>query len=260
MRVTVIGCSGSFPGPDSPASSYLVQAEGFAMLLDMGNGAVGSLHRFHDILDIDAILLSHLHPDHCLDLTVYWIARTYCPDGPAPRIPVYGPTGTAEHMVKAYEPEPNPAMTQTFDFQDLRPGPVRIGPFTVTTTLVNHPVEAYGIRVEHEGRAVTYSGDTGVSDALVELARDSDVFLCEAAFLQGRDLPPDMHLTGREAGEHAARAGVGTLVLTHLLPWNDPAQTLAEAKASGFRGTIELAEVGLAYDLGPGPATRVPAV
>lgn len=249
MRVTVIGCSGSFPGPDSPASSYLVEADGFSLLLDMGNGAVGSLQRFHDVLDIDAICFSHLHPDHCLDLTVYWIARTYCPDGPAPRIPVYGPTGTAEHMIKAYQLEPNPAMSQTFDFLPLEPGPARIGPFTVTTALVNHPVEAYGMRVEHGGKVLTYSGDTGVCEALVDLARDCDLFLCEAAFAQRDDLPPDMHLTGREAGEHAARAGAGTLVLTHLLPWNDPAQTLAEAKASGFPGPIELAEVGTVYDL-----------
>ncbi|MDL4775664.1 MULTISPECIES: MBL fold metallo-hydrolase [Thermomonosporaceae] len=249
MRVTVIGCSGSFPGPDSPASSYLVEADGFSLLLDMGNGAVGSLQRFHDVLDIDAICFSHLHPDHCLDLTVYWIARTYCPDGPAPRIPVYGPSGTAEHMIKAYQLEPNPAMASTFEFRTLEPGPIRIGPFTVSTALVNHPVEAYGLRVEHGGKVLTYSGDTGVCEALVELARDCDLFLCEAGFEQRDDLPPDMHLTGREAGEHAARAGAGTLVLTHLLPWNDPAQTLAEAKASGFGGPIELAEVGTVYDL-----------
>ncbi|WP_433227427.1 MBL fold metallo-hydrolase [Actinomadura formosensis] len=249
MRVTVIGCSGSFPGPDSPASSYLVEADGFSMLLDIGNGAIGTLQRFHHVLDIDAICISHLHPDHCLDLTVYWIARTYCPDGPAPRIPVYGPHGTAEHMIKAYELAPNPEMTGTFDFRTLEPGPMRIGPFTVTTALMNHPVEAYGLRIEHGGGVLTYSGDTGHSDALVRLARGSDLFLCEAAFAQRPDLPPNMHLTGREAGEHAERAGVGRLVLTHLLPWNDPAETLAEAKDSGFGGPIELAEVGAVYDL-----------
>jgi ribonuclease BN (tRNA processing enzyme) len=249
VRVTVIGCSGSFPGPDSPASSYLVEADGFSLLLDIGNGAIGSLQRFHHVLDIDAICISHLHPDHCLDLTVYWIARTYCPGGPAPRIPVYGPRGTAEHMIKAYELDPNPEMTDTFDFRDLEPGPVSIGPFTVTTALVNHPVEAYALRVEHGGGVLTYSGDTGHSDALVRLAEGSDLFLCEAAFADRPELPPDMHLTGRSAGEHAERAGVGRLVLTHLLPWNDPSETLAEAKASGFQGPIELAEVGAVYDL-----------
>ncbi|WP_030169579.1 MBL fold metallo-hydrolase [Spirillospora albida] len=249
MRVTVIGCSGSFPGPDSPASSYLVEADGFSMLLDIGNGSIGSLQRFHGVLDIDAVCISHLHPDHCLDLTVYWIARTYCPGGPAPRIPVYGPEGTAEHMIKAYELEPNPGMTDTFEFRPFEPGPFALGPFTVTTALMNHPVEAYGLRIEHGGKVLTYSGDTGRSDVLVRLARDADLFLCEAGFEDRPDLPPDMHLTGREAGEHAQRAGAARLVLTHLLPWNDPAETLAEAKASGFGGPIELAEVGARYEL-----------
>ena len=249
MRVTVIGCSGSFPGPESPASCYLIEAEGFSLLLDMGNGAVGTLQRYHDVLDIDAICLTHLHPDHCLDLCVYWITRTYCPGGPAPRIPVYGPAGTREHMIKAYELDPNPGMTDTFDFRVLTPGSERIGPFTVTTARMNHPVEAYGLRIEHRGRSLTYSGDTGPTSALVELARDCDLLLCEAAFVQQPNLPPDMHLTGREAAEHASRAGARRLVLTHLLPWNDPAQTLTEAKGGDYVGSIELAEVGAVYEL-----------
>jgi ribonuclease BN (tRNA processing enzyme) len=249
VRVTVIGCSGSFPGPESPASCYLVEAEGFSLLLDLGNGAVGTLQRFHDVLDIDAICITHLHPDHCLDLCVYWIARTYCPGGPAPRIPVYGPAGTAEHMVKAYELEPNPGMEETFDFRTLEPGPIRIGPFTVTTGRMNHPVEAYGLRIEHGGRTLTYSGDSGPCPELVDLARGSDLFLCEAAFVQRPGLPPDMHLTGREASDHASKAGVRSLVLTHLLPWNDPQQTLDEASKGDFRGPIELAKVGNVYEL-----------
>ncbi|MCW2914815.1 MAG: beta-lactamase domain protein [Actinomycetia bacterium] len=248
MRVTVIGCSGSFPGPDSPASCYLVEADGFSMLLDLGNGAIGSLQRYHDLFDVDAICLSHLHPDHCLDLCVYWIARTYCPDGRQPRIPVYGPDSTADRMAAAYGLDPNPGMRETFDFQPLWRGPFDIGPFQVTTALMNHPVEAYGLRIEHNGRVLAYSGDTGESDALVHLAKNADVFLCEAAFLERRN-PPNMHLTGREAGEHAARADVDTLVLTHLLPWNDSGRSLAEAKESSFSGHVELAKPGAVYDL-----------
>jgi ribonuclease BN (tRNA processing enzyme) len=249
VRVTVIGCSGSFPGPESPASCYLVEADGFSLLLDLGNGAVGALQRFHDVLDIDAICITHLHPDHCLDLCVYWIARTYCPGGPAPRIPVYGPSGTAEHMIKAYELEPNPGMRDTFDFRGLEPGPSKIGPFRVTTARMNHPVEAYGLRIEHGGRTLTYSGDSGPCPELVDLARGADLFLCEAAFVQRPGLPPDMHLTGREASDHASKAGVRTLVLTHLLPWNDPQQTMDEAMKGDFRGPIELARVGAVYEL-----------
>src|SRR5712691_9314386 len=84
MRLTVIGCAGSFPGPDSPASCYLVEADGFRLLLDLGNGALGGLQRHAGLFDIDAICLSHLHGDHCLDMAAYWVARTYAPDGPGP--------------------------------------------------------------------------------------------------------------------------------------------------------------------------------
>lgn len=252
MRVTVIGCSGSFPGPDSPASSYLIQAEGFSMLLDLGSGALGSLQRYQPLYDIDAICLSHLHPDHCHDMCGYWVARRYRPEGMAPRIPVYGPAITAERMALAYDLEPDPGMTEAFEF---RPLPSRsfetfeVGPFRVTTALMPHPVEAYAFRIEHDGAALAYSGDTGESDALVDLAHGADLFLCEASFLEGPELPEDLHLTGREAGEHAARADVGRLVLTHLQPWNDPNASLVEAKASGFSGPIELARVGAVYEL-----------
>jgi ribonuclease BN (tRNA processing enzyme) len=249
VRVTVIGCSGSFPGPDSPASCYLVEADGFAMLLDLGSGALGPLQRHRGLYDIDAICLSHLHADHCLDLCGYWVARTYCPQGPKPKIPVYGPVGTAERMAKAYDLELDPGMTEAFDFHTLCGGTREIGPFRVTTALLNHPVPAYGFRVEHGGSTLAYSGDTGQADALVELARDADLFLCEASFLDQPDLPTDLHLTAREAGEHACRAGAGRLVLTHLVPWNESSRTLLEAEKSGFRGGIELARQGARYGL-----------
>jgi ribonuclease BN (tRNA processing enzyme) len=249
VRVTVIGCSGSFPGPESPASCYLIEAEGFSALIDLGNGALGTLQRYHPLYAIDAVCLSHLHADHCLDLCGYWVARKYCPEGPLPRVPVYGPEGTAERMAKAYDLDPEPGMAEAFDFRPLRRGPFEIGPFRVTTARMPHPVEAYAFRVEHGGKVLAYSGDTGESKALVELARGADLFLCEASFLDQPNLPTDLHLTAREAGEHATRADVGRLVLTHLVPWNDPNRSLLEAKASGFGGTIELAHVGAAYDL-----------
>lgn len=249
MRLTVIGCSGSFPGPDSPASCYLVEAEGFAMLLDLGNGALGPLQRYVGLYDIGAVLLSHLHADHCLDLCGYWVARRYAPDGPKPRIPVYGPCGVAERMARAYDLEPDPGMAEAFDFHTLDRGVFEIGPFRITAAPVSHPVEAFGFRVEHGGAAIAYSGDTGECDALVDLAAGADLLLAEASFLDKPGLPTDLHLTARQAGEHAARAGARRLVLTHLVPWNDTASTLVEAKASGFRGDIELACQGAVYEL-----------
>ncbi|GAB3208305.1 MBL fold metallo-hydrolase [Marinactinospora thermotolerans] len=248
MRLTIIGSSGSFPGPDSPASCYLVEAGGFRLLLDMGNGALGALQRYVDIYSIDAVYLSHLHADHCFDLCSYWVARTYPVSGRKPRIPVFGPTGVADRMAEAYGLDPDPGMRETFDFVELTPGRREIGPFTAHVDLVNHPVEAFGIRLEHEGASLTYSGDTGTCDSLVRLARDTDLFLCEASFHDHEEHPEDMHLTGSEAGEIAGLAGARKLVLTHLVPWNDDRRTLAEARTT-YRGPIELARGGTVYEI-----------
>jgi ribonuclease BN (tRNA processing enzyme) len=250
VRLTIIGCSGSFPGPDSPASCYLLEAEGFRLVLDLGSGAVGTLQRHVGLYDVDAVCLSHLHADHCLDLCPYWVARTFHPDGPRPRIPVYSPAGTASRMARAYGLDEHPGMTEAFEFVTLAPGSQRIGPFQVTAAHVNHPVETFGFRLGHAGRSIAYSADTGESAALVELAHQADLLLCEASFLEGPGLTPDLHLTARQAAEHAARAGAGRLILTHLVPWNDPARTLEEACGSSFAGPISLAASGHSLELG----------
>ncbi len=246
MRLTVVGCSGSFPGPDGPASCYLVEADGYRLLLDLGNGALGALQRHVGLDDVDAVLISHLHADHCLDLCSLYVARRYHPDGARPRIPVLAPAGAADRMARAYDLELDPGMHGEFAFVDWEPGTQRLGPFTVTVAPVNHPVEAYGMRLEHEGRVLVYSGDTDDCDGLCGLARDADLFLCEAAFHEGRDLVRDLHLTGRRAAQVAARARVGRLVLTHIPPWNDKLRTLAETEGV-YDGPVELAQPGASY-------------
>jgi ribonuclease BN (tRNA processing enzyme) len=250
MQLTIIGCSGSFPGPDSPASCYLLEAEGFRMLLDFGNGALGALQRHIGLYDVDAICLSHLHADHCLDICPYHVVRTYSPAGPFPKVPVHAPADAPRRLGAAYGMPDEPGLETAFDFVPLAPGTFQVGPFEVTAAPVNHPVEAYGFRVSHGGRSVAYSGDTGESSELVRLAKDVDVLLCEASFLDRPGLPTDLHLSGRQAAEHAARAGAGTLVLTHLVPWHDPAVILEDASRGGFEGPIELARSGAAYPLG----------
>jgi len=247
MDLTIVGCSGSFPGPDSAASCYLVVAEGFSMLLDVGNGSLGSLQRYADLTGIDAICLSHLHADHCLDMCSYHVVRSYHPSGPLPAIPVYGPAGTADRLARAARadgPDAGPAMTDAFGFVPLEPGRREIGPFAVTVRHMNHPVETFGFRVEHAGRTIAYSADTGPAENLVSLAAGADVLLCEASFTDGPGLPADLHLTARQAAEHAAKAGAGRLVLTHLVPWNDPERVRDEA-AAVYQGPLSLAAPGM---------------
>lgn len=160
-----------------------------------------------------------------------------------PPIPVYAPARTAERLSRALGLEPGSSMTDAFDFMTLAPGTIEIGPLRVTAAHMNHPVETFGFRLEHSGGSLAYSADTGPADALVTLARGADVLLCEASFLDGPGLPGGLHLTGRQAGEHAARAGAGQLVLTHLVSWNDRDRSRAEA-AAAFSGPLSLAVSG----------------
>jgi ribonuclease BN (tRNA processing enzyme) len=153
-------------------------------------------------------------------------------------------------MAQAYGLAEPPGMTEAFDFATLEPGTRQIGPFQVTTAHMNHPVETFGYRLEHGGRSIAYSADTGESAALIGLARGADLLLCEASLLDGPDLPVNLHLTARQAAQHAARAGVGQLVLTHLVPWNDQALTLEEASEVPLDGPVSLAASGRVIDLG----------
>lgn len=262
MRLTVVGCSGSFAGPDSPASCYLVQAEyegrTWNLVLDLGNGSLGALQRHICLDEIDAIVLSHLHPDHCMDLCGLFVVQKYHPKraGRAPRrIPVYGPADTAARMSRANgvtlsEAQDPTGLDPEFDFHVLATAQAfRVGPFAIWPQRVNHPVEAFGLRVAVDGTVLSYTGDTDACPELGPLMRDSDLVLADAAFQEGRDDVPDIHMSGRRAARAALDAGgVRRLMLTHLPPWNDVDVSLAEARAV-WPGEVEVAVQGTTYEL-----------
>ncbi|GAA0796871.1 MBL fold metallo-hydrolase [Spirilliplanes yamanashiensis] len=248
MQLTVLGCAGSFPGPESACSAYLLRAEGFTLLVDFGPGSLSALQRYGDLYGVDAILLTHLHCDHMLDACSYVVVRRYAPGGPLPPVPVYAPAGAPDRIAAAYSAEGEP-VDDVFTFYSLQPGTFPIGPFTVTADRVNHPIETYGVRVEHAGRVLAYSSDTAPCEALLRLAQDADLFLCEASYLDGADNPPGLHLTGGEAGEAATKANVGRLLLTHLVPaWAGEASTV-EAATAAFAGPVDVIRPGSRYDL-----------
>lgn len=251
-----MGCSGSLPSTASPASCYLLQAAGpdgatSSVVVDLGSGALGPLQRHVATDAIDAVLVSHLHPDHFLDLCGLYVARRYHPTAPATsRLRVHGPAGTLERLAAAYGDDGAGRMDHVYDVVGWADGAqVAVGPFSVVARRVEHPVEAYGLRIGHAGRVVAYSGDTDACDALVDLARDADVLLAEASFQEGRDdAHRGVHLTGRRAGEVAAAAGARALVLTHLPPWTDPDVVRAEAEQV-YAGPVQVARPGLVLDL-----------
>ena len=255
MRLTIVGFSGSLAGPGSPASCYLIQAEhggrSWNLILDLGSGALGALQRHLDLKDIDAVVLSHLHADHCLDLCGLYVAQKYSPTVAArTRIPVYGPRGTGERMARAYDMTPPDSMNHEFDFRELVDRQaVRIGPFTFTPHLVRHPAEAYGIRVEADGKVLAYTGDTDTCDGLNILFHDATLALADSAFIDGRDQAQGIHLSGSRAAQAGVDAGgVSRLMLTHMPPWNDPAVCRAQADAV-WPGEVELAQADAVYEL-----------
>lgn len=266
MRLVVLGCAGSFPSADAAASGYLVQAEApgadgtdrtWSVLLDLGNGALGPLQRFGDPTALDVIGVSHLHSDHVADLIVLNVLRRYRPQGACDQVPLYGPPGTAERLAVMAGKDPATTVSEQFDVREWVPGvPVVVGPFTLEPIEVAHPIPAFGVRVTgpsslETGRSVTiaYTGDTDLCDGVLTLAEGADLLLAEAAYVEGRDdALRGVHLTGRRAGLVAADGGVGRLVLTHLVDWNDPQVTLAEAR-DVYAGPIDLATPGAVYTL-----------
>jgi ribonuclease BN (tRNA processing enzyme) len=265
VKLTIVGCTGSFPGPGSPASCYLVTAHDgereWKIVMDLGSGALGAIQRYTDLEDIDAIFLTHLHPDHCMDLCGLHVAVRWKPGGwGRDRLPVWGPAATADRMATAYGLDLDPGMHEEFDFTNWTElKPVTVGPFTVTPFAVNHPVEeAYALRVtatetDKNGVAVTktltYSGDTDSCQGLEDAARGSDLFLCEAAFEEGRDdAIKDVHLTGKRAGEAATNAGAKRLLLTHIPVWTSQTKVLSEAKPV-FAGDVAVAVAGVHYTI-----------
>jgi len=252
VKLTVLGCSGSVPGPDSPASGYLVEAEGFRLVIDMGHGAFGALQRYVRPSDVDAVLISHLHADHCIDLTAYVVALRYGGDGyrcrePEGRIPLIGVHGTRDRLEAAYDPLARKlSLHQIFTFATPTAG--ELGPFTLSFAEMNHPTLTHAVRVQHGDRSLVYSADTGESPELVALADGADVLLCEASVGPDEVLVPNLHMTGEMAGEHADKAGVERLIVTHVPPWNSPEVAAGEA-AAAFRGPVEIARPGAEYSI-----------
>ena len=252
MLLTVLGCSGSVPGSESPASGYLVRAGDTTVVLDLGNGAFGALQRYFDPFDLDALILSHLHPDHCADVSALTVYRRYHPyPPPGGPLPLYGPPEVAQRLVAAYAPSAyERSVTDLSDVYDFRlfGEPLRIGALEMRAAPVDHPCEAYALRIRHAGRTLAYSGDTGPCPQLVELANGADVLLAEASWPDRSGNPRGIHLSGRDAGEAAAAAGVGRLLITHVPPWTDTEQVLTEAKTA-FGGPTELVRAGAHYDI-----------
>ena len=255
MRVTVLGKSPSWQDAGGACSGYLIEEDDHALLLDCGNGVFGKLRAVRDYVDIHAVVLSHLHADHFLDLVPYAYALAYAPrqqtDTPA-RPVLHAPPGapaTFRRVTGAWGSED--LIEKAFDLREYSAGDEpAVGPLRLRFGRVDHFVEAFAVEVTSAAGAgrFVFGADTGPSESLVEFARGADLLLVEATLPCPEPEGPRGHLTPAEAGEHARRAGVARLVLTHISDELDEAWARDEAAAS-FGGDVEVAREGAVYDV-----------
>lgn len=250
-------------GPRGAASCYLLQADGvdettgkkrtYSVVMDIGPGSFGELWQYVEPRQIDALLISHGHADHMADVISYHVFLKWHPDGPNGGLPVYGPKEIQRRVAEIDGYDAEGSTTDSFDFKPVKDGQeFTVGPMKFQAFRGHHPVESYGFRVagpsdeSNPGTATfAYTGDTDLTDHMVEMARDVDVLLAEAGFTKVVEIR-GVHLTGERAGELAARSGARELVLTHIQPWTDPEEVFLEARST-YAGPLDLAAPGATW-------------
>jgi ribonuclease BN (tRNA processing enzyme) len=261
VRATVLGKSPAWQDADGACSGYLVQDDRTTVLLDCGNGVFGKLRGHADFTAVDAVLVSHLHADHFFDLVPFAYALTFGATraaGPPRLLLPPGGRDALRAVVATWGGEE--LLERAFAVEEYAPGDdVALGDLRLRLRAVPHYLPTCAIDVAApDGARLTYGADHGPSDALVELARGTDVLLVEAT-LPAPEEPEapggSGHLSPREAGEHAARAGARRLVLTHISDLVDHDRAVAEA-SDAFGGPVEVAYEGAVYELGTGVGTR----
>ena len=251
-EVTVLGSCGAWPEPGRACSGYLVEHDGFRILLDLGYAALPRLLTRVPDGGVDAIVVTHRHPDHCVDISgLARVRQDLAPD--ADPIPLYCEPGVVD-VLRALEPRPDPA--EVFDLHNLRQlSDGSIGPFRLSTAQTPHHVPNLAVRLSTPEATVVYTGDSGPlsrSDdpaGLVELARDADLFIADSTLTEAPPGPREgLVMTAAEAAEWAGRAGVRRLMLTHFWPFTDRAVPLERARAV-FGGEILTAEEDLLVEV-----------
>jgi ribonuclease BN (tRNA processing enzyme) len=236
LTLTVLGCSGSYPGPAGAASGYLVRGAGATVWLDAGSGTLANLQRHVGLHDVDAVVLTHEHPDHMSDIEGYRVACAYVIERTG--IPVYAPSGLERRL----STEPGP----TFDWRTVADGDlVAVGGLSLRFSRTDHPPETLAVRVDGDGRSLGYTADTGPDWSLEALGPGIDLALCEATYLADREGTAG-HLSARQAGAMATAAGAGGLLLTHIWPVVDQAASRAEAEGA-YGGPVDLARLNETY-------------
>ncbi|MGH2827512.1 MAG: MBL fold metallo-hydrolase [Actinomycetota bacterium] len=245
LAVTVLGCSGVYQTRESAASGYLIEVDGERWLLDAGGGTWRNLLHHMDYRELRGVVLSHRHPDHTIDIWQLFHALQYGGEEPAPTIPLWAPQETIERLLGF-----DPGIAEGFDLIPItEASEIALGEARVSFGRMKHPPVTLGARIELDGSAFSYSADSGVEGDFEPIARNADVFVCEAT-AQNSEEPWWGHLCAADAGAIAARMGARKLVLAHIRPGSDRELSLAEARVRAGDTEVELAGDGLRLEVG----------
>jgi ribonuclease BN (tRNA processing enzyme) len=249
VRLHVLGSNGTYPSPGRPASGYAVETGDTLVWLDAGPGTFTALWDRFDLESVDAIVVSHEHPDHCLDLLSAYHALAYGPER-YPAIPVYSPEPVVTRLRSFLRAGEGHAIDSIFAFRPVGDGDrVVIGDIAVEFRTTDHSVPCVGARMEADGRVLAYSADTGPKGAWDALAEGADLFLCEASYQgDGAGQAYTQHLTATQAGTIARRRSARKLMLTHIPAHFDIAVSAVEAEAA-FDRPVAVAVPGTTHDL-----------
>ncbi len=244
MKVTVIGCWGGFPPANGATSCYLVEKDGFILIVDLGSGALAKLQNTIDIMDIDAVILSHYHHDHIADVGVLQYARLvshYLTNQDA-ILPIYGHNedplafqGLSHDVTKGIAYHPDETLT--------------VGPFSITFLKTKHGVPCYGMRITDGKTMFVYTADTAYDDTWIDFAKDADMLITDCNFYAHQHGAEAGHMNSTEAALIAQRAQVKELILSHLPQYGRHQQLIEEAKEY-YQGPIQLAYDGLVWSKG----------
>lgn len=244
MKLTIIGLWGGYPKKNAASSGYLLEHEGFTLLIDCGSGVLAKLQNIIEPEELDSVLISHYHPDHIADIGVLQHARLI--QGFLGKkmltLPIYGHAFdhhefaklTYKDITKGIAYEPNAVLS--------------IGPFHVSFLKTDHPVPCYAMRIEAAGKVVVYTADSSFKEEFIDFSKNADVLVCECNFYGNQNGKPAGHMNSMDAGQFARRANVKQLCLTHLPHYGDVNELVSEA-SNEFTGIIKLAEEFLSISL-----------
>ncbi len=249
MRLTILGSTAGAPSRSNPASGYLVEQGDVSIWMDAGTGTFMELAERVDPGELDAVIISHTHVDHCSDIFGLYGFLAFGPSGDVP-VKVFVPQGAADHLASFARATEEHIFNMVLDIEEVAPGDiVAVGGVSIRFGEAIHPVPALVTRLDFDEASLVYSGDTGPGGDLMEMAANAGVLLCEASIggVRGERTYP-YHLTAIEAGEVAAWGGVDRLILTHIGALMDPLASVEEASGA-FAGAIDYAEPRRVFEI-----------